>query len=53
MKLLNFEIQKHDQILCAHKPYFLIPGHYVRMYMSQDTGRIDGKYSILIGNSAV
>ena len=26
-KLLKFEIQKSGQILCAHKPYFLIPGH--------------------------
>ena len=23
-KLFNFEIQKYGQILCAHKPYFLI-----------------------------
>ena len=26
-KLFNFEIQKFSQILCAHKPYFLMPGH--------------------------
>ena len=26
-KLFKFEIQKCGQILCAHKPYFLIPGH--------------------------
>ena len=26
-KLLKFEIQKCAQILCAHKPYFLMPGH--------------------------
>ena len=26
-KLLKFEIQKSGQILCAHKPYFLMPGH--------------------------
>ena len=26
-KLLKFEIQKRGQILCAHKPYFLMPGH--------------------------
>ena len=25
--LLKFEIQKCGQILCAHKPYFLMPGH--------------------------
>ena len=27
MKLFKFEIQKCDQILCAHKPYFLMLGH--------------------------
>ena len=27
MKLFNFEILKCSQILCAHKPYFLMPGH--------------------------
>ena len=27
MKLFNFEIQICDQILCVHKPYFLMPGH--------------------------
>ena len=26
-KLYNFEVQKSSQILCAHKPYFLMPGH--------------------------
>ena len=26
-KLLKFEIKKCGQILCAHKPYFLMPGH--------------------------
>ena len=25
-KLLKFKIQKCDQILCAHKPYFLMHG---------------------------
>ena len=29
-KLLKFEIQKSGQILCAHKPYFLMPGHIYR-----------------------
>ena len=29
-KLLKFEIQKCNQILCAHKPYFLMPGHISR-----------------------
>ena len=41
-KLLKFEIQKYGQLLCAHKPYFLMLGHkyvdclycvYVRTYM--------------------
>ena len=27
MKLFKFEIQICAQILCAHKPYFLMPGH--------------------------
>ena len=26
-ELFKFEIQKYGQILCAHKPYFLMPGH--------------------------
>ena len=26
-KLFKFEIYKCGQILCAHKPYFLMPGH--------------------------
>ena len=26
-ELLKFEIQKCGQIVCAHKPYFLMPGH--------------------------
>ena len=30
-KLLKFEIQKSGQILCAHKPYFLMPGHKYRI----------------------
>ena len=31
IKLLKFEIQKCGQILCAHKPYFLMPGHIYRI----------------------
>ena len=27
IKLFKFEIQNCGQILCAHKPYFLMPGH--------------------------
>ena len=26
-ELFKFEIQKCGQIFCAHKPYFLMPGH--------------------------
>ena len=26
-ELFKFEIQEYDQILCVHKPYFLMPGH--------------------------
>ena len=26
-ELFKFQIQKCGQILCAHKPYFLMPGH--------------------------
>ena len=29
-KLFQFEIQKFGQVLCAHKPYFLMPSH-IRM----------------------
>ena len=34
-KLFKFEIQKCGQILCAHKPYFLMPGHiyYIHTYV--------------------
>ena len=27
IELFKFEIQKCGQILCVHKPYFLMPGH--------------------------
>ena len=26
-ELFKFEIQKYGQILCVHKPYYLMPGH--------------------------
>ena len=32
-KLLKFEIQKSGQILCVHKPYFLMPGHILLLLM--------------------
>ena len=31
-ELFKFEIQKCGQILCVHKPYFLMPGHIYNMY---------------------
>ena len=31
MKLVKFEIQKRDQILCALKPYILITDHNCKM----------------------
>ena len=35
-KLFKFKIQKFSQILCAHKPYFLMPGHiYNSILVSQ------------------
>ena len=39
-ELFKFEIQKCGQILCAHKPYFLMPGHtyiYIYIYISLST----------------
>ena len=30
-ELFKFEIRKCGQILCAHKPYFLMPGHIYRV----------------------
>ena len=30
-ELFKFEIQKYDQILCVHKPYFLMPGHILHI----------------------
>ena len=36
-KLLKFKIQKCGQILCAHKPYFLMPDHiYNYLLLSKD-----------------
>ena len=34
-KLFKFEIQKCGQILCAHKPYFLMPGHICAIIQTQ------------------
>ena len=31
-ELFKFEIQKCGQILCAHKPYFLMPGIAITIY---------------------
>ena len=33
-ELFKFEIQKRGQILCAHKPYFLMPGHICTLVIS-------------------
>ena len=33
-ELFKFEIQKYGQILCVHKPYFLMPGHNCYLMMS-------------------
>ena len=30
-ELFKFEIQKYGQILCVHKPYFLMLGHIYSM----------------------
>ena len=36
IKLFNFEIQKCGQISCAHKLYFLIPGHIFTLRSDQE-----------------
>ena len=42
-ELFKFEIQTYGQILCVHKPYFLMPGHiftyimHTTIFMSIDT----------------
>ena len=40
-ELFKFEIQKDGQILCVHKPYFLMPGH---IYVCQGKVFNQGKY---------
>ena len=30
-KVMEFQNPKSGQILCAHKPYFLMPGHILSM----------------------
>ena len=37
IKLFKFEIQKCGQILCAHKPCFLMPGHILSSPVDQST----------------
>ena len=58
-KLLKFEIQRCGQILCAHKPYFLMPGHKYRSYFKALLGLakvvivlviLFGSYASLPGN---
>ena len=52
MKLLKFETKKCGQILCAHKPYFLMPGHiYIRytcMYNNDIHSALHGCVKCLI-----
>ena len=39
-KLLKFEIQKSGQILCVHKPYFLMPGHILAICLVVERSRL-------------
>ena len=39
-ELFKFEIQKCGQILCAHKPYFLMLGHIYRVHVHIKPGHI-------------
>ena len=39
-ELFKFEIQKCGQILCAHKPYFLMPGHILCMCVHIGSGMV-------------
>ena len=53
MKLFNFEVQKVYNVvknLCAHKPYFLMPGHILRKMMIPFLGAIVArlKYSVFM-----
>ena len=52
-KLFKFEIQKYAQILCAHKPYFLISGHiYAHISYHFSWGLIDtNKKELAYGGS--
>ena len=38
-ELFKFEIQKYGQILCVHKPYFLMLGHILYMIIIMDLGK--------------
>ena len=39
IELFKFEIQKYGQILCVHKPYFLMLGHILYMIIIMDLGK--------------
>ena len=43
-KLLKFEIQKCGQILCAHKPYFFMPGHNYYYKLNPRINKVDNSY---------
>ena len=43
--LTKFEIQKCGQILCAHKPYFLMPGH---IRIPKDNGTEQRNYTVVL-----
>ena len=39
-ELFKFEIQKYGQILCVHKPYFLMPGHICAFFNNALVGSL-------------
>ena len=58
IKLFKFEIQKCGQILCAHKPCFLMPGHiyksqccYFLVFLYMDAISARDKYALILSYS--
>ena len=48
IKLFKFEIQNCGQILCAHKPYFLMPGYIcISIHMQRYTYTYVATYIIM------
>ena len=47
-KLFKFEIQKYGQTLCAHKPYFLMPGHKCALRLNDNSVYIIGISELLL-----